>query len=138
AAGTADRSGRPASARSVPATTPATTTRATTATSIRRRGLRPPHQEKGRTPPWCAGPAARVQLAALGSDGQVAAGLSLVHPDLGGDALPELDDMADDADHAAALAQAVKHGHHLFQGVLVQAAEALIDEQWLDPGSARL
>src|SRR5262249_60307740 len=104
AAGTAGRSGLPASARSVPAPAPATTTRVTTATSIRRRGLRPPHQEKGRTSPWCAGPAARVQLADLGSDGQVAAGLALVHPDLGGDPLLELGNVADDADHAAPLA----------------------------------
>jgi hypothetical protein len=58
----------------------------------------------------------------------VAAGRVLVDADLGGDALPELGDVADDADHAAAFAQAVEHGHDLFEGVLVQAAEALIDE----------
>ena len=65
-------------------------------------------------------------------------GLAFADADLGGDALPELGDVADDADHAAAFPQAVEHAHHLFEGVLVQAAEALVDEQRLDPGAARL
>src|SRR5580704_6438720 len=77
-------------------------------------------------------------LAGLGTDGQVAAGLAFADADLGGDALPELGDVADDADHSAAFAQAVEHGHDLFEGVLIQAAEALIDEERLDPGAARL
>jgi hypothetical protein len=68
----------------------------------------------------------------------VAASLTFVHADLGGDALPQLGDVADDADHAAALAQAVEHGHHLFEGFLVEAAEALVDEQRLYPGAAGL
>src|SRR5215472_7238818 len=70
--------------------------------------------------------------------GQVTAGVALVHADLGGDALLELGYVADDADHPASLAQPVEHGHHLVQGLLVQAAEALVDEQRLDPGPARL
>src|SRR3954462_5704775 len=64
--------------------------------------------------------------------------MALSDPDLSRDALPELGDVTDDSDHAPALAEAVQHGHHLFEGVLVQAAEALVDEQGLDPGAARL
>src|SRR5260370_35440383 len=74
----------------------------------------------------------------MGADGQVAAGLTLADLDLSGDALPELGHVADDAHHPAALAQAVEHGHHLLEGVLVEAAEALADEQRLDPGAAGL
>src|SRR5580658_7058959 len=152
--------GWPASARTVPATAPATITSARTATRSRRLRLRPPQTarmgrraEIARTFPWCVAAAARVQrgrgqdhgpfrinesLAGLGPDGQVAASLALVHADLGRDALPQLGDVADDTDHPAAFAQAVEHGHHLFQGVLIQAAEPLVDEQRLDPGPARL
>ena len=46
--------GLPASARTVPATPPATTTRARTTTRSLRLRLRPPYQAIGRTPPWCA------------------------------------------------------------------------------------
>src|SRR5580704_4612863 len=76
--------------------------------------------------------------ADLAADGQVAAGAALVHADLGRDALLQLGDVADDADHPASLAQAVEYGHYLVQGLLVQAAEALVDKQRLDPGPARL
>src|SRR3974377_1016049 len=69
---------------------------------------------------------------------QVTAGVALVHADLSGDALPQLGYVADDADHPASPAQPVAHGHHLVQGLLVRAAEALVDEQRLDPGPARL
>jgi hypothetical protein len=64
--------------------------------------------------------------------------VALVHADLGGDALPQLGDVADDADHAPALAQPVEHRHHLLQRFLIQAAEPLVDEQRLDPGSPGL
>src|ERR1035437_9639511 len=64
-------------------------------------------------------------LAALVTDGQVAAGLALVHADLGRDALPELGDVADDADHPAAVAQAGPQGNKLFPPCLVPPAEAL-------------
>src|SRR5580698_5637180 len=67
-----------------------------------------------------------------------AAGLALVHPELGRDALAELGDMADDADAATAFAQAVEDVHHLFEGFLIQAAEALVNEQRLDAGAAGL
>src|SRR5712692_8445006 len=77
-------------------------------------------------------------LGGMGADGQVAAGLALADLDLGRDALPELGYVADDAHHPASLAQAVEHGHHLLEGVLVEAAEALVDEQRLDPGAAGL
>src|SRR5580693_2247357 len=77
-------------------------------------------------------------LVCVGTDGQVAACVAFVDADLGGNALPQLGDVADDADHPAAFAQAVEHGHHLFQGVFIQAAEALVDEQRLDPRAARL
>src|SRR5271155_2072490 len=68
---------------------------------------------------------------------QMTAGLALVHADLGWDALLQLGHVADDADHPPSLAQAVEHGHHLIQGLLVQAAEALVDKQRLGPGPAR-
>src|ERR1700733_7868728 len=73
----------------------------------------------------------------LAADGQVTAGAALVHADLGRDALLQLGDMGDDADHPASRPQAVENGHRLVQGLLVQAAEALVDEQRLDPGPAR-
>ena len=41
-------------------------------------------------------------------------------------------------DGPAALAQLVQHAHDLVEGVLVEAAEALVDEQRLQQGAARL
>ena len=46
--------------------------------------------------------------------------------------------MADHAHDAATLAQAVEHVHHLVEGVLVEGAEPLVDEQRLDAGAAGL
>ena len=37
--------------------------------------------------------------------------------------------MADHADGSTALAQPVEHGEHLLEAVVVEAAEALVDEQ---------
>ena len=64
--------------------------------------------------------------------------MTLLHMDLGGNPLPELGDVADDAHHPATLAQPVEHGHHLFEGVLVQGAESLIHEERLHPGPGGL
>ncbi len=57
---------------------------------------------------------------------------------LRGDASPQLGDVAHEADDAPALAQAVEDVHHLVEGVLVERAEALVDEQRLDARAARL
>ncbi len=59
----------------------------------------------------------------------VAAAGALDDGDLGGDALPQVGDMADDADEPAAGAQVVQDVHDLLQAVGVEAAEALVDEQ---------
>ena len=70
-----------------------------------------------------------------GGDLDVAAGAGLADVDLGRDALAEFGHVADDADEAAAGAEAVQDVHDLVQGVLVQGAEALVDEQGLHPGA---
>ena len=46
--------------------------------------------------------------------------------------------MADDADAAVPFAQRVQDVEDLVQGLLVQAAEALVDEEGVQPGAARL
>src|SRR5215213_8640474 len=56
----------------------------------------------------------------------------------GGDSLAQLGDMGDDADGAAALAQLVEHVEHLVERVLVERAEALVDEQRLQAAAAGL
>src|SRR5256885_13644030 len=54
------------------------------------------------------------------------------------DALPKVGDMADDADDATTVPQVVNGGHHLVEGVVVERTEPFIDEQRLEPGTARL
>src|SRR5256885_16881222 len=54
------------------------------------------------------------------------------------DALPKVGDMADDADDATTVPQVVDDGHHLVEGVVVERTEPFIDEQRLEPGTARL
>jgi len=76
------------------------------ARSSLRRGLRASHWRWGHALPMVClaggkhhGPfGTKGFLAGVGADGQVAAGLALVHTDLGGDPLPQLGDVADDAD----------------------------------------
>ena len=46
--------------------------------------------------------------------------------------------MADDADRSTALAQPVEHGHHLVEAVVVEGAEALVDEEGLQVEAAGL
>ena len=46
-----------------------------------------------------------------------------------GDPAAQVGDVAHDADRAPARPQPVEHGQHLFQAVVVEAAEALVDEQ---------
>lgn len=46
--------------------------------------------------------------------------------------------MTDDADGAVPFAQAVEDVQHLVQGLLVEAAEALVDEERVEAGAARL
>ena len=58
-----------------------------------------------------------------------AAAGALVHDGLVRDAGAQVGDVADDAHGAAALAQPVEHGEHLLEAVVVEAAEALVDEQ---------
>src|SRR5699024_10757936 len=53
----------------------------------------------------------------------------LVDPDLGGDAGTHLGDVADDADGAATVTEPVEHVEHLLEALLVEAAEALVDEE---------
>ena len=67
-----------------------------------------------------------------------AAARTLVHDDLVGDAGAQLGHVADDADGAAALAQPVEHGQHLLEAVVVEAAEALVDEQRAEVEAAGL
>ena len=52
-----------------------------------------------------------------------------MHDGLVRDAGAQVGDVADDAHGAAALAQPVEHGEHLLEAVVVEAAEALVDEQ---------
>jgi DHA2 family methylenomycin A resistance protein-like MFS transporter len=88
------------------------------------------------------GRAARHHLAPDGTDSadhdEVAAGGVLAHVELSGDPLAELGDVADDADDAASLAQPVEDVHHLVEGVRVEAAEPLVDEQGLEARAPRL
>jgi hypothetical protein len=58
--------------------------------------------------------------------------------DLRRDAGAQLGDVADQPDHAAALTQAVEHVHDLVERLLVERAEALVDEQRLDPRATGL
>jgi hypothetical protein len=64
-----------------------------------------------------------------GRDLDVAAVAGLADVDAGRDPLAQLGHVADDADDAAAGPEAVQDGHDLVQGVLVQGAETLVDEQ---------
>jgi DHA2 family methylenomycin A resistance protein-like MFS transporter len=73
-----------------------------------------------------------------GHDHEITPGLALADVQLGGDALAELRDVADDADDPAALAQPVEHVHHLVERVGVEAAETLVDEQRLEACAAGL
>src|SRR5215831_2749584 len=50
----------------------------------------------------------------------------------------EVGHVTDDADHPAPVAQVVDDGHHLVEGVRVQRAEALVDEQGVEVDSPGL
>ena len=52
--------------------------------------------------------------------------------------LTQLADVADDAHAASTLAQAVEHAHHLLEALVVERAEALVDEQRLEVEPAGL
>ena len=56
------------------------------------------------------------------------------HPDT--DVLADALHMTDDADGASGCLQGVQRGQRLVQGLAVQAAEALVDEQRLHTGVA--
>src|SRR5690349_11645549 len=51
---------------------------------------------------------------------------------------PQVGDMADDADAAVAFAQGVQDAEDLVQGLVVEAAEALVDEEGVEPYPAGL
>ena len=57
---------------------------------------------------------------------------------LGVDPAPQIGDMADDAHAAVAFAQGVQDVQHLVEGLVVEAAEALVDEEGVEPDAARL
>src|SRR3984957_7399529 len=78
----------------------------------------------------------RVSLAR--GDRYVAAVAALGHVDLSGNALAEFGDVADDAHDPAARPQAVEDVHPLVEGLLVQGAESLVDEERLHRGAGRL
>src|SRR5688572_29807476 len=69
-------------------------------------------------------------------DGRPGAGLR--HDELGGDAVAHLGDVTDHADHAATVAQGVEGVHHVIEGVGVEGAEALVDEERVERGPADL
>ena len=71
--------------------------------------------------------------ASLITDSGGAAGL--VDLQSGGDPVTHLGDMADHANHAAAVAQGVEGVHHVVEGVGIQGTEALVDEEGADVGA---
>ena len=62
----------------------------------------------------------------------------LAHDQLRRDPVAHLGDVADHADDPAAVAQRVEGVHHVVEGVGVQRAEALVDEQGVEVGAAGL
>ena len=74
-----------------------------------------------------AGAGGRRPALAVRTDGAAAG--ALVDDDLAGDAGAQVGDVADDPDGPSALAQGVEHGEHLLEALVVEAAEALVDEQ---------
>ena len=65
-----------------------------------------------------------------------AAGAGLVHHHLPVDAVLQGGDMGDDAHQSVAFGQAGEHPDGLFQRFLIQRAEALIEEEGVQPDAA--
>ena len=63
---------------------------------------------------------------------------ALADDQLGRDPVAHLGDVADHADDATAVAQGVEGVHHVVEGVGVERAEALVDEQRVERGAADL
>jgi len=54
------------------------------------------------------------------------------------DTAPQIGDMADDPHAAVPFTQLVEDVEHLVEGLVVEAAETLVDEEGVEPYTARL
>src|SRR3954465_14752554 len=80
----------------------------------------------------------RPNLARSADHAKAGSGTGLGDQQLGGNPVAHLRDVADNADRAAALAQGVEDVENVVEGLGIERPEALVDEQRLQVGAARL